>query len=375
MKKQFLIIPAFLLLIFTSCERYYNPGQNIKTVQEDTAKFASEFEALMRFLPNSGDYINSKNAPSFITAEEVNEQISRLLIVDIRDQQSYVEGHINGAIYVPTDSLFNHFEYNVAANTFDKVVIVDHTGQEAAYVTAILRIIGYDNVFAMKYGMGAWNKSLDQWSANVSNKYASKLETKHNIKSKVYPFPKINTKAGCGSEILQARAKTLLKTPFSKLLIGVDRAFTDSSFYIVNYWPKDKYDKGHIPGSYQYTPKEDLKMAGLLKTLPHEQKILVYCFTGQSAAFLVAYLRLLGYNAFSLNFGANSFMHSDLKAREGWSGFDAAASLFDFPLIKGKNPTDKAFEVHVNEANKGVESKKAPIKGAGKKKEVGGGCG
>jgi rhodanese-related sulfurtransferase len=373
MKKYFLYLIVFGVIFLSSCQRYYNPGLNVKTIQEDTTQIASEFEVLMRYIPNAGDYINSKGVPNMVDAQDVYDNLSRYLVIDLRKKADYEAGHINGAIHVKTEALLDYLEEHVAASTFDKLILTCYTGQKASYVTSVLRIIGYDNAYALKYGMSSWSKSLDKWSPNISNKYANALETKANYKTKSYDFPKINTGEHCGAEILEARARTLLNTPFEKLLIDADRAFADTSFYIVNYWPEEKYKKGHIPGSVQYTPKADLKMDTYLKTLPTDKKILVYCFTGQNAAFTVAYLRLLGYNAFSLKFGANSFMHSTLTSRSGWHGFVAADKVNDFELVEGANPTSETFELKLNEAKKGLSPKKPPVKR--KKKEVEGGCG
>jgi len=374
-KNIIFIALAFVLLSFTSCDRYYNPGLNIKTVQEDTIS-TNEIETLIHFINNSGDYINSKGVPNMVSATDVYENLSSYYVIDIRSHEEYVAGHINGAVNVQANDIIDFLDKKVSPSVYDKLIIACHTGQSASYVTAVLRLIGYNNVYAMKYGMGSWNRSLDRWSAGVSNKYANQLETKDNPKGKENAYPPIKTGELCGAEILEARAKTVLNTPFSKIKINADRAFSDTSFYIVNYWPKDKYLKGHIPGAVQYTPKHDLNDTTFLKTLPNDRKILVYCFTGQNAAFTIAYLRLLGYNAFTLGFGANSFMHSDLVARENWHGFKAAEKLNDYPLIKGENPTDKKFDaaVGVGNNNAPVLKTKKKIK-RHKKKEVEGGCG
>lgn len=376
MKNYFIIsIFAFITVIFSSCERYYNPGLNIETVVEDTVK-GKEIDALLRYINNSKDYINTKGVPNMVSAEDVNENLSSYFVLDTRKHKDYINGHINGAVNVQINNLINYLDKNVSPSSYDKLVIACYSGQSASYATSILRLLGYNNVYAMKYGMSAWNKSLDKWNKNVSNKYASNLETDDNLKGKAMPYPEINTGEHCGAEILEARAITTLNTKFNNLKISADRAFSDTSFYIVNYWPKDKYLKGHIPGAVQYTPKYDLNDTTFLKTLPSDKKILVYGFTGQTSAFIVAYLRLLGYNAFSLGFGANSFMHNTLVSRENWNGFKAAEKLNDFALIKGENPTDKKFEEQIkntdNDESKSKTKKKLKKR---KKKEVEGGCG
>ncbi len=373
------IILSFIFLttiIFTSCEKYYNPGLNIKVVQEDTVK-EPEIDVLLRFINNSGDYINTKGVPNMVSATDVYENLSSYYVIDIRSHEEYVEGHINGAVNVQPGEIMDFLDKNVSPIVYDKIVIACHSGQTASYVTSILRLLGYNNVYAMKYGMGAWNRTLDKWSKGVSNKYANKLETKDNPKGKEMPYPQLKTGEHCGAEILHARAKTVLNTPFSKLKINAGRAFSDTSFYIVNYWPKEKYLKGHIPGAVQYTPKHDLKTTTFLKTLPSNKKILVYCFTGQHSAFVTAYLRLLGYNAFTLGFGANSFMHDVLVSRQNWHGFKASEKLNDYPLIKGEEPSDKKLNIGAPVDNNGEGNTPKPKKKIKrhKKKEVEGGCG
>ena len=361
------------LLLMSSCTQSYKPGEDIKTVKEDTIN-VPEIEALLRFINNSGDYINSKESPSLVSAEDVFDNLGNYYIIDIRLHSEYVDGHINGAVNLRTPNIINHLDRKVAPSVYEKLVVVCHSGQSSAYVTGVLRLLGYSNVYSMKYGMSAWNKSLDKWSKKISSNYTSQLETKTNLVEGMHAYPVLKTGKHCGAEILEARARTLLNTPFLKLKISADRVFKNpDEFYIINFWPKERYDIGHIPGSYQYTPHKDINPNTLLNTIPSDKKILVYDYTGQTSAFVMAYLRLLGYNAFTLPFGANSFMHNTLKLRN-WNAFIAASKLNEFPLIKGENPTDKAFEQNINA---GTSQKAAPKKKIvrRKKKEVEGGCG
>jgi len=68
----------------------------------------------------------------------------------------------------------------------------------------------------------------------------------------------------------------------------------------------------------QYTPKEAIAYDVDLTTLPTDKTVVVYCWTGQTSAFLTAYLRILGYNAKSLVFGANGMIYNDLQGHK-WS--------------------------------------------------------
>ena len=369
-KNSIFSIIILSIIFLSSCVNDIQPGVNIKTVEEQKIN-EPEIDVLLKYIKNSGDYINSKGVPNMISSENVNDNLSNYFIFDLRSHQEYIDGHIDGAVNVKASEILDYLDKNVSASDYDKLVIACHTGQSASYVTSILRLVGYNNAYAMKYGMSAWNKSLDKWSKQISNKYATKLETKENTKGAKMLFPIIKTGQTCGAQILEARAKTVLNTPFKKLKINADRAFSDSSFYIINYWPKDKYSLGHIPGAIQYTPKQDLSDTTFLNTLPTDKKILVYAYTGQNAAFTIAYLRLLGYNAFTLGLGANSFMHKTLVDKN-WYGFIATEKVNNFRLVKGEKPSDKKANVGVSSAGKTKAKKKVVRR---KKKEVEGGCG
>ena len=370
--KNIIFSTLLSLLIFSSCTNSYSPGEGIETVPGDTIT-VPETEALLRFINNSGDYINSKGAPSLVSAVSVNDNLGAYLILDIRSADDYKAGHINGAINKDMSEIIDYLTKEVAASVYDKLVIVCKNGQSSAYVASVLRLIGYSNAYSLSYGMSSWNKSIDHWSPILSSAYVSKLEQKTNPVEGMHPYPELSTGKRCGAEILQARGYTLLNTPFRKLKISADRVFKEyNDFYIINIWPKEHYEVGHIPGAYQYTPRKDINSETLLNTIPSDKKILVYGYTGQSSAFMTAYLRLLGYNAFTLPYGANSFMHSTLKLRN-WYAFNSKDKVNDFLLVKGLNPSDQSLKKKINSTQQRKNESKKPIIKR-KKKEVEGGC-
>jgi rhodanese-related sulfurtransferase len=70
--------------------------------------------------------------------------------------------------------------------------------------------------------------------------------------------------------------------------------------YIVSLRSAADYAKGHIPGAVNLA-------FGDLTTLPKDEKILVYCYTGQSASFAAAVLGVLGYDVENLRNGMSSW--------------------------------------------------------------------
>ncbi len=344
-----------------------------KGKQENTGAVQDEGALLRQFILKSGNYINSTGIPNMVSAEDVFENLADYLVIDVRSKQEYVDGHINGAVHLKASEIMDYLDTKTAASAYDKVVIACHTGQTASYITSALRLAGYNNVYAMKFGMSAWNRKLDKWSKNVSGKYSGRLETKANPKAPKGKFPVIKTGEKGAAEILRARVKEVLNTPFPTVKVKADEVFANpSAYYIINYWPEKNYLKGHIPTATQYTPKKDLSVDAALNTLPTDKKVVVYCYTGQNAAFTVAYLRVLGYDAYTIPFGANGFMYDKVVAN-GWHAFKAAEKLNDFFLIKGDKPMGKDFTKQIIQVGNAPKKKKTIIRR--KKKEVAGGCG
>ena len=373
-QKVLTIVFLGALFFLNSCKQSITPGEGINVVGDSKIDIP-EIEAVTDFLVNSGDYINSKQMPSMVSAEDINDNLSMYFVIDVRRPEDYAAGHINGAVNIAVNNLLAYLDEFVAPSVYDKVVIVDETGMEASYIASVLRLIGYSNAYALKYGMGAWNRTFDVWSNNISSKYSNQLETKDYPKDKSYSLPSLQTGAHCGAEILQARAKTVLNTPFERLTISAERVFANpSDFYIINFWKKEDYSKGHIPGAHQYTPKEDIQKSKLLKTIPTDKKVVIYCYTGQSASFLMAYLRMLGYNAFIIPYGSNSFMYNKVIAN-GWHAFKASEKLNDFLIIKGEKPMGKDFNKQILNLGTDAPTKKKKKIKRRKKKEVEGGCG
>ena len=56
----------------------------------------------------------------------------------------------------------------------------------------------------------------------------------------------------------------------------------------------------------------DFRSTNDLQTFPPDRKIVIYTFNGQLSAFVVAYLKVLGYDAYSLKYGASLFAYERL---------------------------------------------------------------
>jgi rhodanese-related sulfurtransferase len=263
--------------------------------------------------------------PTIMPASEVKtlNATGQVYIIDIRSADDFNLGHIENAVNVPVGDILTHIE-GVDLSNYTKVAIVCYTGQTAGWAASICRLMGHDKVFTMKWGMCSWHEDFaGKWNSNIGNTYASQFTGETTFKAGSGDMPNLSTGKTTGQEILEARVNAVLAEGFGAAKISNSEVFAAlDNYYIVNYWKADHYsDPGHIPGATQYTPKESIKTTADLKTLPNDKPVVVYCYTGQTSAYLAAYLRLLGYDAKSLLFGANGMIY-DAMADMGLTVFN-----------------------------------------------------
>lgn len=308
-----------------------------KSNAQDSAETPkSEFELLVQYLEDNGNFINT-DAPALILADEIKENLAnkKYLVIDTRSESWFAYGHIKNSVNVAPAELLNYFEKKITPANFDKITIVCYSGQAAAYYTSLLRLAGYNNAYSLKWGMSSWADEFAEkmWVKNSTNLFADKLQTTANEMPAIGQLPLLKTEKTDGKEILKARLKDAFAKPYSEFIVKTDSVFKNpSAFYIVNYVNEEKYNFGHIEGAVRYEPKASLSSATSLFTIPADKKVLVNCSTGQSAAYVVAYLHLLGYDVSNLAYGSNSFMNKIL-VEKGWDGF-SAKEIKNFPVVE-----------------------------------------
>ncbi|MDP2338613.1 MAG: rhodanese-like domain-containing protein [Bacteroidota bacterium] len=339
------IIAIILVLFLISCSGSGNKTKQANTatsVQEksEPVKINPEAQMLLKYLEETGDYVNSRNFPSLIKASSVNEELAgNIKIIDLRNSGAFSKGHIKGAVNIDFSQIPNYFTNVIKPFEFNKIVMVCYDGQISSYATSLLRLMGYGNVYALRWGMSSWNKEFakDSWFYNVSSKYEDKLELTENERAVSADLPLMNTGKLTGAEIMAERFKILFAAGSSDIFITADEIFEQpQNYYTINYDRKDKYDSGHIPGAVRYKPNGTLGIISEMETIPADKNVIVYCGTGHNSGFATAYLRLFCYNAKTLIYGNNAFMHDKMvtdKTKLSWLPF-TDAEVGDFPYVK-----------------------------------------
>ena len=346
MKRKYYSLFLFILFFipfFTGCKS--KKTENKQAVNQDVIKpvpitVGNETTLLLKDLKENGDYVNSKVYPSLIKASIVNESLGKnILVVDLRTPKQFSEGHIKSAVNKKFEELPPYFETGIKPFEFDKIIMVSDDGQVSSYATCLLRLMGYGNVYSMRWGMSAWNNRYAQegWLKGVSGKYEKNLENTVNERTSLLAMPELKTGLLTGSEIGTARFRKLFEEGASDILITADEVFSNpKKYYIINLERKDKYDNGHIPGSVRYKPEGTLGFTDEMASIPTDKPIVVYCGTGHNSGFATAYLRLFGYDARTLKYGNNGFMHDKMikqRTALSWLPF-GSEDVNNFEVVK-----------------------------------------
>jgi rhodanese-related sulfurtransferase len=337
------LVSGFFILLIAGCSGnrpLKKPDSTAVAEVKATAVIGTETSLLLKDLLENGDYVNSQVFPSLIKASIVNESIGKnVLVIDLRSSKLYKEGHIKTAVNKKFEELPAYFETGIKPFEFDKIIMVCEDGQVSSYTTSLLRLMGYGNVYSMRWGMSAWNKKYarEGWLKGVSGKYESSLESTVNERPSQKRMPELNTGMTTGEEIGTARFRKLFEEGTDNILITADEVFKNpEKFFIINLERKDKYEDGHIPGAIRYKPEATLGFTEEMASVPFDKTVVVYCGTGHNSGFATAYFRLFGYDARTLKYGNNSFMYDKMvkqRAALSWLPF-TGADVNNFEVVK-----------------------------------------
>ncbi len=311
------------------------------------AKSQDEAEILLSFFENERDYIH-QGGSFVIKADVLRTNIltkpKAQYIIDIRSTEAFEKGHIKGAHHVGINDVYEHVK-GLDADAYENIVVVCFAGQASAYLVSLLRAAGYANAVSLKWGMSSWASVFaeESWLRNLSSARMEEfVHTDSPPKNPSGVLPRLETGKTTAPEILEARLRTLFAEGFGPAMLGHCCLFHDfydnGGFYVINYWSKELYTKqGHIPGAVNYPPKtEPFRSGNDLFTLSTSIPNVIYCFTGQTSAYLAGYLRILGYDARSILFGANSMIYDRMKTNKVPNTFIPETEIMNYDYATGK---------------------------------------
>lgn len=110
-------------------------------------------------MPSFQNYLKGiKSEISEIDAEGVKALPEDVVVIDVREQNEYVQGYIPGAHWIPRGFLEQRIENQVRQRD-TPIVLYCAGGTRSALAAKTLFELGYTNVKSMKGGFGAWKRS------------------------------------------------------------------------------------------------------------------------------------------------------------------------------------------------------------------------
>jgi len=322
--KKILFLLAVSLMVFTGCKK-----------EEVTPTTGDSFKTLSTYLV-AQDLDLPDMLSSWIVARPAAGDLTTFLgaydILDIRGASDFSAGHIEGATNTSLANILT-----AAQSTTKPILVVCYTGQTASHAVIALRLSSYKNAKVLKWGMSGWAASFSgPWESNSGDANGNAAATSGNWEAKPgnitatgsFAYPEYTTTSTDGAGILEERVTKMITNGF-KGVPSTTVLTTPSDYFINNFWAAaDVEVNGNMTGAYRIKPlsleNEEVKGLDPSKT------IVTYCWTGQTSSMITAYLNVIGYNAVSLKFGANSMIYSDL------SGHKFVTPTTDLPVVTDK---------------------------------------
>lgn len=315
--KKWLSLVLALVLVFSisACsKKEESTTMDVATTEATTAAVTeatteAPTEAALDMAALVSDYF--KNMPEHIYkipekdfVDMVKAGTTDMTILDIRSAEDYGKGHIKGAVNMPWGPAISEGLSSIPADK--PVFIYCYTGQTAGQAVTTLNIAGFD---ARSVNLG-WNFGISKVEgvADVTVTDAATLTA-----GVTEIDPQIQEAMTAYYTGLAAVADTQYKNyKISEADLKTMVDAKDESIVILSVRKAEDYAKGHIQGALNIPFGKD--MADSFGTLPTDKKIVVYCYTGQTAGQATAALRLMGFDAVSLNGG----MGTAANAPQGW---------------------------------------------------------
>lgn len=196
------------------------------------------------------------------------------VLIDVREEAEYAEGHIPGAINLPIRTLAQNLDL---IPTDVPVWVYCASGWRAGMSTSSLRMMGYDNVMAYPPGWAGWTEAGEEVSTEA-------------VEAESYGDP------GFEPELVAAVDGFLSTIPDGFLMVKAIedvKAASDAGASLVDVREAGEYAEGFILDATN-VPIRTLATAN--GEIPTDVTVIAYCASGFRAALSVPVLHVLGFD-------------------------------------------------------------------------------
>lgn len=326
--------------------------EDTTTTAEKTTATADESQALAEranevLSADAGDYPGNS-----ITAEKLSGMLAdpamseQVYVLDIRSADDYAAGHIEGAVNIPFANWAEPDSLDMLP-TDKTIAVACYTGHTAAEVVGGLRMLGFDAV-TLRAGMMGWTQG-----ASTQKVADELLAADHPVVNTPADPSASGTSSGAltePSDDLYETIAGLANTDMSSMPTSgdyannvitadnlgkmlVDPAMMEMMYLLDIRSAADYQDVGHIEGAVNI-PFKDVGVPENLDMLPKDKKIVVICYTGNTAAQTTMILRILGYDAAVLKFGSMGWAANSMT-----QGYVDSITTANYPVVQGAGTT------------------------------------
>ncbi|MFO7848878.1 MAG: rhodanese-like domain-containing protein [Spirochaetia bacterium] len=317
MKKRLLSVLVVLSLLsvsgflFLGCQEDEESASQEQEQEQEQEQTASKAEVLQGAIDSHFNNL-SANGNDMIDQEDFINKVKEgddMLILDIRRAEDYEEGHVEGAVNVPWGpALAKSLDF---MPTDKPVMIYCYTGQTANQANGVFNFAGVD-AKSVKFGFNLGISKVDGYEDVITTS-----ESEFSGTTGIEVDPALQDAFETYFEDLEDVSGTMYASNIiseEDLKKIVDEE--DDNIHILSIRQEEDYNEGHIPGADLISWGDG--MQSQFANLPTSKKIVVYCYTGQTAGQAVAGLRVLGYDAVSLKGGFGT----PANEPQGWSNQD-----------------------------------------------------
>ena len=301
MKRRFTVALFVLLLafalVFTGCAKKEEakpapaaaapapaPAVAAKAAVDKDAVLMAAAKDYFAQLATGNNLINAADLKKMLA-----DNPDALFLVDIRRAADFEAGHIEGAYHSEWADLGKVLE-KIPTNR--QVVVICYSGQTAGQALGALKLAGF-NAKSLLSGMNAWKDEPTVTGMNA-------LSSRNNVSS-----PK-----GEEQEILWEAVRGYFASvgkDGNKLIKSQDLydalEANPKAFKVIDIRGEKDFNEGHVIGSSHTAWAQ---FGSILSELNKKDKIVIVCFSGQTAGQTVGVLRTIGFDAYSQLGGINN---------------------------------------------------------------------
>ena len=310
-----LLVLLLLMSVLSACsptQTVEEPTQPIETPEngptEDPAQEAGQDSEISReaVLREEGFfYLNNIPEETYIidpveALELIEKNPDEVLWVDVRAAEDYEKGHIPGAVNIPfarTGEMLDKIPLD------RKVIFQCYSGQTSAMVKTIALMNGVD---AVSFG-GGWNFGWVPLERGEDT-----LETSAN-ELPDYTRPELDER----EKIIMEESVKFFSTGSNYIIAPVDlleyMEEIPDAITLVDIRSTEHFEEGHLEGAihiplgccYHTDGKVEAysDQGEKINEIPTNRPVYIICYRGETSGMAAAALRIMGYNAHSLNRG------------------------------------------------------------------------